>query len=127
MNITTLPLRTKLNFFNGCNSSCVKGKREREKKTQARVGLGQRILISCQTRAGPVQGSISVPLFQLKVPARQATNLPGPIRTCIPCMPATTSLSVYTVTEAYKQTDSTILHLFTYLPHNLCFIPPLNP
>ncbi len=35
--------------------------------------------------------------------------------------PATTSLSVYTVIEAYKQTDSTILHLFTYLPHNLFY------
>ncbi len=40
--------------------------------------------------------------------------------------PATTSLSVYTVIEVYKQTDSAILHLFTYLPHNLSFIPPFK-
>ncbi len=50
--------------MNGCNS------RKREKKTRLGSDWGRRILISCQTRAGPVQGSIFVPLFQLKVPPR---------------------------------------------------------
>ncbi len=35
------------------------------------------------------------------------------------------AISGYTVVDAYKQ-DSTILHLFTYFPHSLCFISPFK-
>ncbi len=49
---------------------CNEWKRERERKDTGSGQIRRKILISCQTRTEPVQGSIFVPLFQLKVPAQ---------------------------------------------------------
>ncbi len=73
--MTTLLLKTKLNYFNGCKSSFVMWRREREKDT----GSGR-------TRAensDKLHGS-SVPSFQLKVPRTNCEQiaLPSSSRAC---------------------------------------------
>ncbi len=55
--MTTLLLKTKQNYFNGCSSSFVTGRRDRERDTG-----------SVSENSDKLQGSIFVPSFQLKVP-----------------------------------------------------------
>ncbi len=72
-----------------------------------------------------MQGSIFVPLFQLKVPTRLGGQpiCPDPYAHAYPACPDATPL---TPIDTYKQTNSAFLQLLTYLPHNIFFISPFK-
>ncbi len=79
--------------------------REREReKTRVRVGHRQIILISCRTRPGTVQGSISVPLFQLKeLKTIVSPQLGGPPICLGPYAPAYATPLSYTLSSFVTQ------------------------
>ncbi len=71
-------------FFNDCKRSCVKGKREREKKDLGRTWVENSDKLSDKGRARAGLYIRFLVSIKSSPSARRAPNLPGPICTCIP-------------------------------------------